>query len=134
MAVSSSVFLTSQLPPQIPVHVGIDVDLSEYPAEYVHQRREESPHWSAEGRRQGIHPHDKHSQDWTPNPHQHKHHDPIAEGPQDGEGDADHDDKDVVHDKLGVLVYDVEDFVEDRDDLGAFVLGKAVFKLQLQKT
>ena len=123
-----------QVLPQVPIHVGVDVDLPEYPCYHVHQRCQEGTHGSGECRRHCIHPHDGHPQDWAPHPHQHKHCDPVADGPDDGEGDTDQDDKDVVEDKFGVLVYDVEDLVEEGNGLCVLVLSKTVLKIQLQQT
>ena len=91
-------------------------------------------HGNSEERCQCVHPHNGHPQEWAPHPHQHKHRDPIADGPDDGEGDTNQDDKDVVEDKFGVLVYDADDLVEEGNGLCVLVLSKTVLKIQLQQT
>ena len=91
-------------------------------------------HGNGEEGCQCVHPHDDHPQEWAPHPHQHKHCDRVPDGPDDGEGDTDKDDKHVVEDKFGILVYDAEDLVEEGNGLCVLILSKTVLKIQLQQT
>ena len=118
---------------QPPTEPGLDDNLPKDSSTWVHDWGQDYLGWDSVHRSYSIQGGDHQLHNWSPDPDQWKHCNPIHNGRKEQHWNAQEYDKDVVDDKLDVLVCDAQDFMKRRVGDGVSVLLKTILKLQLQK-
>ena len=87
--------------------------------------------WSRYQWCEGIHPHGNDPEHRMVDPDKQEHQEPIEYSPQKSHWNAEHNDEEVIHYDLDILVYKTNNVEELRNCLGAFVLIETFIEIHL---